>query len=297
MNKILLQLDTDVQPSSFDAITAIDAGVDSLLPYGNINITNVVPLVQGAIFTRSPQNLKNTAIFIGGSNVEAGEKIFAKVRESFFGPMRVSVMMDSNGCNTTAAAAVFYAQKHVDLSRSRVVILGGTGPVGRRIAQILASLEADVVVVSRTLEKAQQTCSVINGPQRHFIPAALPQNMDLSKLLEGADLLISAGAAGTQFATLNDLSACSSLKVVIDLNAVSPLGFEGIQSSDKAKTIGSLVCYGALGVGGLKMKIHHRLVEQLFESNTQICDISHIYNTAVEIGRMQGIQSSGFAAL
>ena len=52
--------------------------------------------------------------------------------------MRVSVMMDSNGCNTTAAAAVVAAKKHVPLNGSTALVLGGTGPVGLRVAQLLA---------------------------------------------------------------------------------------------------------------------------------------------------------------
>lgn len=284
MKRILLQLDTDAQPSSFDAVTALDAGVDQLLSYGHVNVSNVVPLVQGAIFTRSPKELKNTAIFIGGSDVEAGEMVLAKVQESFIGPMQVSVMMDSNGCNTTAAAAIISVQKHIDLSKSRAVVLGGTGPVGRRAAQILGSLGAHVVIVSRTLPKARHICSLIDGTTGRFTPAEIPSNGDLSPVLEGANLLIAAGAAGAQFTTLDDLSRRNSLKVAIDLNAVPPLGIEGIQSVDKAREVGSLICYGALGVGGLKMDIHHHLIETLFEANNQIFDTSQIYNAAIKMG-------------
>lgn len=281
MKRILLQFDTDAHASSFDAVTALDARVDHLLSYSQVNTTNVVSLVQGAIFTRSPEELKNTAIFIGGSDVEAGEKLLAKVQESFFGPMRVSVMMDSNGCNTTAAAAVLSAQKHLDLSQARAVILGGTGPVGRRVAQILGSCGAHVVVTSRTMDKARHICSVIDGVSGKYEPAVVPENGNLAPLLKDANLLISAGAAGVRFTHLDQLTGFQSLQVAIDLNAVPPLGIEGIQSTDKAKVIGHLVCYGALGVGGLKMKIHHQLIERLFEANDQVIDTRQIYNAAV----------------
>ena len=36
----------------------------------------------------------------------AAERLLAAARKAFFGPFRVSVMLDPNGCNTTAAAAV-----------------------------------------------------------------------------------------------------------------------------------------------------------------------------------------------
>src|SRR5262249_32808288 len=104
--KILLCLDTDPQPSVFDTVVAIDAGADQLLRHGSVTPESVRDLVYGAMFTRGPAELTNTAIFIGGSDLAAGETVLAKTRECFFGPMRVSVMLDSNGANTTAAAAV-----------------------------------------------------------------------------------------------------------------------------------------------------------------------------------------------
>src|SRR5207253_6917612 len=108
--KILLCLDTDAQPSVFDAVVAVDAGVAQLLRHGGVTPKAVRDLVYGAMFTRGPAELKNTAIFIGGSDVAAGEELLTKVRDCFFGPMRVSVMLDSNGANTTAAAAVLCAR-------------------------------------------------------------------------------------------------------------------------------------------------------------------------------------------
>src|SRR5262245_10374721 len=114
--KILVQLDSDPHPSVFDAVVAVDAGVDKLLQYHSIEPVNVRDLVHGAMFTRGPQDLHNTAIFIGGSNVATGEALLKKVTGCFFGPMRVSVMLDANGANTTAAAAVLAAGKHANLA-------------------------------------------------------------------------------------------------------------------------------------------------------------------------------------
>src|SRR3954463_626314 len=135
--KILLCLDTDAQPSVFDAVVAVDAGIDQLLRHGGVKADAVRDLVYGAMFTRGPAELKNTAIFIGGSDVAAGEAGLAKKRDCFFGPMRVSVMLDSNGANTTAAAAVLSAQKHLRLENQTVAVLAATGSVGRRIVRLL----------------------------------------------------------------------------------------------------------------------------------------------------------------
>ena len=152
--RILIQLDSDPQPSSFDSVVAIDAGVDHLLRYGGVQVTSVVPLVHGAMFTRGGDDLKNTAIFIGGSDVDEAERLLAACQEAFFGPVRVSLMLDANGCNTTASAAVVAASRHVDLAGAKAVVLGGTGPVGRRVAQLLASDGANVTLTSRSLDRA-----------------------------------------------------------------------------------------------------------------------------------------------
>ena len=111
--KILVQLDTDPQPSVFDGVVAVDAGVEHLFRHGGVTPANVRDLVYGALFTRGLPDLSATALFIGGSNVAAGEAVLEKVTKTFFGPFRVSVLFDANGANTTAAAAVMAAlQSH-----------------------------------------------------------------------------------------------------------------------------------------------------------------------------------------
>ena len=109
--RILLQLDPDSQVSVFDSVVAVDAGTETLLRHASVSPDQVQSLVHGAIFTRGPEDLHNTAIFIGGSDVAQGEALLQAAVSSFFGPMRVSVMLDSNGSNTTAAAAVRVAAK------------------------------------------------------------------------------------------------------------------------------------------------------------------------------------------
>src|SRR6266568_216905 len=106
MRKLLLQLDSSKLPSVFDRVVAYDAGADEVMSYGGITAAEVRDLVYGCIFTRGPKDLRHTAVFIGGSDMAAGEQVLAAVLGTFFGPMRVSVMLDSNGSNTTAVAAV-----------------------------------------------------------------------------------------------------------------------------------------------------------------------------------------------
>ena len=69
-------------------------------------------------------------------------------REAFFGPFRVSAMLDPNGCNTTAAAAVVKLVKAAggDVHGLRAVVLAGTGPVGARAAGLLLHIRACQIV-------------------------------------------------------------------------------------------------------------------------------------------------------
>ena len=117
MKKVLLQLDTDEHPSPFDAIVAHDAGVDVLLSHSGVKPESARAFVQDAFFTRGPDDLKNMAVWVGGKNVSAGEEIFDQVQKAFFGPFRVSVMIDSNGCNTTAATTIARIAKARSLDR------------------------------------------------------------------------------------------------------------------------------------------------------------------------------------
>jgi len=282
VHKILIQLDTDPQPSVFDRVVAVDAGVEQLFSYGGVTPETVTPLVHGAIFTRGPADLKNTAIFVGGSDVSAGEALVKAVRKAFFGPMRVSVMMDSNGCNTTAAAAVRAAAKHVELRNARTLVLGGTGPVGQRAALLLAGQGAHVRVGSRSIDKAEAVCQAIQS-KIHNAQVEPIAGEDAAGALDDVQVLIAAGAAGVQFLKKAQWESSESLRVAIDLNAVPPLGLDGIDVMNKAVMHGQIACYGAIGVGGTKMKLHKRAVQRLFEQNDVALDTAEIYALAAEL--------------
>jgi hypothetical protein len=147
MKKILLQLDADEHPSVF-AVTALDAEVDVLLRHGNVQAASVQALIHGLLFPRGPEELHHSAVFIGGSSVTAGEEILDATKAAFFGPFRVSVLFDANGCNTTAAAATAkIAAAAGGLERKA---RGGstgeaTGPVDVGAAALLAKAGARVV--------------------------------------------------------------------------------------------------------------------------------------------------------
>ena len=276
--KILIQLDCDPQPSTFDAVVAVDAGAEVLLRHGGVTPDAAVSLVHGAMFTRGGADLASTAIFVGGSDVPAAEAVFERVRKTFFGPVRVSVLLDPAGANSTASAAVVAAGRHLPLGAEggrRAVVLGGTGPVGQRVARLLARKGVAVGVVSRSLSKAGETCRRIVAavPDARLEPLeAGADTAALNDALAAADLVVAAGAAGVTLLDLAGRQRAVRARVLIDLNAVPPAGIEGIAAVDKGRQDGESFVYGPLGVGGTKMKIHRAAIRRLFESNDACLD-------------------------
>lgn len=284
-SRILIQLDSDPQPSVFDGVVAVDAGAEYLFRHGNVDPASVRELVFGAMFTRGPEDLKHTALFIGGSNLSAGEAILAAVRNVMFEPLRVSVMLDSNGANTTAAAAVLAATKHETLAGAEALVLAATGPVGTRVVRLLASEGARVRVASRTLEKAEAACQALRNqvPTARLSAVTTATPAGLAAALQDATLVISAGAPGVELLSMEARHTCNSLRVAIDLSAVPPLGIAGVKMTDKAQEREGVICYGALGVGGMKMKIHKAAIRQLFEMHGQVLDAEEIYTLAKQL--------------
>lgn len=283
--KILIQLDPDPQASVFDAVVAVDAGVEHLLQYHGVEPAQVQGLVHGAMFTRGVPDLQSTAIFIGGSNVAAGEELLAQVRKCFFGPMRVSVLLDANGANTTAAAAVLAAARHVALKGATATVLAGTGPVGQRAARLLAHQGAKVRVASRSLERAAETCAAIAAkiPGAQLTPVKTASGPETAVALDGAQVAIAAGAAGVELIAPDVRRNCVSLQVAIDLNAVPPLGIAGIEVTDKAQERDGVTYYGAIGVGGTKMKIHRAAIQRLFTASNLVLDAEEVFAIGQEL--------------
>ncbi len=278
--RILIQLDSDAQASTFDAVVAVDAGVEQLFRHGSVTEENVTGLVHGAMFTRGGEQLQSTALFIGGTDVVAGERLLSAVKQAFFGPVRVSVMLDSNGCNTTASAAVLSAGKHLDLSTITALVMGGTGPVGRRVARLLGRQGATVRIGSRSPERAEQAAAEVavslEDAQLHGVSTAGDVGLDAA--LDGCQAVFACGAAGVQLIDADALKRASELRLLVDLNAVPPAGIAGVAATDKGATDAlGRIAYGALGVGGLKMKIHRAAIEQLFQANDHVLDADQIY--------------------
>ena len=280
--KVLLQIDHDEVASTFDSIVAIDSGVDQLLTYPNVTPLEIESVIHGAIFTRGVGDLKYTAVFFSGTNVEKTEELFAQAKKCFFGPLRVSMMADPNGSNTTAVAAVLRALKHGPLAGKNVTVLAGTGPVGRRIGQLSAAADARVQIGSRSIERANLVCDQIERKTGNRpVPVEAGVTLSAATAAADADIVFAAGAVAIELLDVNWLEKNQSVQLAIDVNAVPPHGIPGISPTDVGKSRSGKICYGAIGVGQLKMKIHQAAIAQLFTANSLVLDLDEIF----QIGR------------
>ena len=288
--KILIQLDSDPMPSVFDRVVAVDAGADEVFSYGGVTPDQVRDLVYGAIFTRGPKHLKSTALFVGGSDVSRAEENFKVARGSFLGPLRESALLDCAGANTTAAAAVVAAHRSLPLRETRALVLAATGPVGRRVARLLARRGAQVRVASRQLDRSTEVArsvqDVVDGARVQ--PVAVGAVEDLPAALDGMNLVVAAGGPGVQLLPRVErlkvkAPMANVLRMVIDLNAVPPVGIEGVEPTDAGVEKDGVVTYGAIGVGEIKMKIHKAALTRLFDANDLILDAEEVLELGLSL--------------
>ncbi len=285
MKKLLFQFDTDAHPSTFDTVVAYDGGADHVIRHGGLSPENIGALVDGTIFTRAPKDKKNTAIFVGGSNIAAGQTLLQAIKQRFFANFRVSVMLDSNGCNTTAAAAVAKLASSVAIAGKKAVVLAGTGPVGQRAAVMLAMEgAAEVIVSSRQLAQAEKVC---NDMQARFgivlKPAAATDREARGKLIEGANIVFATGAAGVELLIEEQWRGHPTLELLADANATPPAGIGGVDMLDRGVVRHGKIVWGALGFGNLKLTLQRACIARLFEQNDLILDAEDIFKTAKEM--------------
>ena len=281
MKKLLFLLDTDSYPSVFDTVVAYDGGADRVAGYANVTPDNVGALVDGTIFTRGGKEKQNTAIFVGGGDITKGEALFAAVKKKFFGPFRVSAMLDSNGSNTTAAAGVALLAKAGKLKGKKAVVLAGTGPVGMRAAAFFGQEGAEVAITSRAQTRADNAAKAIESRFGVKVkPIEAKDDEARAKAVKDADIVFAAGAIGVQLLKTQDWQNNAHIAMLADVNAQPPLGIEGVEATDKGKDRHGKTAFGALGIGGLKLKLHRGCIGQLFESSEGVLDAEEIYKLA-----------------
>ncbi len=282
MRKLLLQLDSSRLPSVFDQVVAYDAGADVIMSYGGVTEADVRDLIHGCIFTRGAKDLHNTAVWIGGSNMSSGEQLLAMAQDALFEPFKVSIMLDSNGSNTTAVAAVVKIEQTLgDLKGKKVIVLAGTGPVGQRAAGLLAQRRR------QRDDHVSQARAGGEGPTVHQRPVQRPCRVDhdvgsvhVAKVCDGVEVLLNSGPAGVQMVPRSAWASQKNLKIAVDLNAVPPLGIEGIDVNDAGEERDGVVVFGAFGIGNFKTKLHKACVAKLFTRNDLVMDAEAIAEVA-----------------
>ena len=104
-----------------------------------------------------------------------------------------------------------------------------------------------------------------------------------------------AGAAGATLLPASVWQKLPKLKALIDLNAVPPLGIDGVEATDKNTErdhVRACVAYRESAV--LKMKIHKKAIQELFTSNDKILDAEQVLELgrSLELSRFQNFVSA-----
>lgn len=270
--------------SPFDINMALDAGYEVLMPYTHVELDEVAGLTQDAIFSRGPSGVKKTGMFIGGRDIGLAMDMLDAAKKAMVPPFEISVFADPSGAFTTAAALVASVERELKnkfdrtYEGSKAVVFGGTGPVGIATAVIAALQGAQTTIVDHfsldaALEFADEAKRRYGVEMRGTTAAS---DADKARLLADADVVFCTAKAGIQVLNASVLEDAKHLKVAGDVNAVSPLGIEGIKLMDSgaplvhAKNAPDAVGIGALAVGDVKYKLQQALLRETLESEKPV---------------------------
>jgi methylene-tetrahydromethanopterin dehydrogenase len=264
--------------SPFDVNMALDAGYDDAITYTNVTIDDVYGLIQDAIFSRSPEGIKRQGAFIGGKRAIEALDMMDRAKKAMVPPFEISVFADPAGSFTTAAAMVACAKKALqekfdtDLEGKRVVVFGGA-------KSVLVGYDGPERVRRLTMEandRFEANLGYADGTTEE----------QKSELAESADVIFSAGPAGRQILSLAQIKPAKDLKVVADVNAVPPLGIEGVGIKDKGTPIDGTgaVGIGALAIGDVKYKTEAGLFKEMIEADKPVyLDFRAAYRLAQDL--------------
>jgi len=278
--------------SPFDVKMSLDAGYDAVVPYIDVKLEEVMPLVQDAMFSRSPRDAVHTAVFIGGKDAVLALDMLEQVRKTLLKPFEISAFADPAGSFTTAAAMVACVEKLLKqkkgkaLADARIVIFGATGPVGYTSGVIAALEGADVTLTARELNKVQAKADEIKqrfGVTVHAAQAKSPE--EITATLAGKEVALCCAAAGVQVLSASMLSAAKSLLVSADVNAVPPAGIEGLDlMANGVELAGGSLGIGPLAIGDVKYKTESGLFQRMASSPKAISlDFRDAFSFAREI--------------
>ena len=291
---LLFFLDTDRIASPFDVCMAYDAGFDAVIPYENVTPEDAKKIVQDAIFSRGPKGVKHTCFFIGGKDVEKAEEISEVVKNTMFPPFEASIIIDPGGAYTTAAAAVAKVEEAVashELGslKDKTCAVFGTGVVGRIIAVLLTRLGCDVTIVSLNPKRAHgdEYAAELAESLRNRYGAEVqgvfaPTPARKLEVLRKAEVIFCAAARGVRVIEKKLLQKLKLLKVMADINAIPPLGIEGIKLEDDMREImPGIFGIGALTIGRLKHKVEKEMLREVRRNGKG----TYNYNFALELAR------------
>jgi methylene-tetrahydromethanopterin dehydrogenase len=291
---ILFYLDTDKRASSFDICMAYDAGFNAVVPYENVDVDDAKKIVQDAMFSRGPKGIKHTTFFIGGKDAEKAEEVLDVVKNTMFPPFETGIIIDPCGAYTTAAAAV--AKVEEALAREKLGALGdktcavfGTGPVGRIIAVLLTRLGCRVMIISpnpkRTNgeEYVEHISRLLNSKYGAPVEGVFaPTRAKKATVLQNADVIFSASTEGVRVIEKEAMESLKLLKVMADINAVPPLGIEGIKlDDDMREMIPGIFGVGALTIGKLKYQLEKEILKEVRRNGKSVYN----HNFALKLAR------------
>ena len=295
---ILHMLDPMPNNSPFDINMAMDAGFDVLMPYSNVKLDSVYRLTQDAIFSRGPAGVKRTGIFIGGRDLGLAMDMLDASHQAMVPPFEVSVFADPSGAFTTAAALVACVEKELkvkhgkELKDCNALVFGGTGPVGIATGVIASLAGAETALVDHlSIDTASDVAKAYN---RRFgcrlKGACASSEADKAQLVANVDIIFCVAKAGIQVLSSSVLKEARQLKVAGDVNAVPPLGIEGIKRSDSGAPLihainaPGAVGVGALAVGNVKYQLQNEMLNLMLKTDKPLyLDFREAFNKARDI--------------
>lgn len=288
---ILHMLSTLKHMSPFDVNMALDAGFDAAIPYTNVTLDEVEALVQDAMFSRAPSAALRTGIFFAGRDAILALDMLEAAKKALLKPFEISLFADPYGSFTTAGAMVAFVEKVLrdkkkrELKGARIVIYGATGVVGFSSAVIAALEGADVTIVGysgldRVVKQAEEIEKRFGVKVK---PADGSSAEQVRKLLIESEIALCCARAGVQVLSKEDLAAAKSLLIAADVNAVPPLGVEGLGLHDKGVEISQwgTLGIGALAIGDIKYGAESGLFKQMTTSDKPlVLDFRHAFALA-----------------
>ena len=266
--------------SPFDVNMAIDAGYDATVPYTSVSLSEITGLVQDAMFSRSPRDATRTGVFIGGKDAFVALDMLDAAGKALLKPFEISLLADPAGSFTTAAAMIAVVEKVLrdkknrDLRGVKISIFGATGVVGIASGVIAALEGASVTFVGH--DGTERVSRIAAEVKRRFTVA--PEVADGSTaekktaLLAVSEVVLCAAKAGMQVLDALQIASAGNLLVAADVNAVPPLGIEGLDLHANGAPIGGrgALGIGALAIGNVKYRTESGLFKQMTESKAAL---------------------------